>query len=173
MKKYPRTDLAALLERIKAEGPDAPISRAEATALIASRTMDSHDTLRCARNRVGMQLDRAIERGRAGCDVCSGGISPLPAGNFTADELGRWANIQYDNKFSDVPHKSRVSRAACVERVGVGATTTANALPGDVPRAHAMILQLLAEKQLAESNALRAIEARNRALGMRFAKKTK
>lgn len=173
MKRYAKIDVAALLERIKAKGPDAPISRSEATALIASRTMDARDTVRSARNRVGVQLDRAIDLGRAGRDIFSGGISPLPAGNFTADELGRWANRRYENKFSDMPRKPRDCNTACCENMELGAEPKAASLPGDVAHAHAMILQLLAEKEMTESKLLRAIKERNRALGARFTQTTK
>lgn len=173
MKRHAKIDVAALLERIKAEGPDAQISRAEATALIASRTMDARDTLRGTRNRVGVQLDRAIAFGQAGYDIFTGGITRQSSGRFTADELGCWANRRYDNKFSDMPSKSRVCRVKCGDNIRLGTGTRTAFLPGDVARAHAMILQLLAEREMEKSKLLRAIEARNRALGARFAKTKK
>ena len=168
MKRRAKIDVEALLERIKTEGPDAPISRAEATALIASRTMDPRDTLRSARNRVGVQLDRAIDQGRAGHDIFSGGIKTLPSGGFAADELGRWANRRYENRFSDMPRKPRACNTAPRESIGMGADSGTVLLPGDVARAHAMIMQLLAERELEKSKRLRAIGERSRALGARF-----
>jgi len=168
MKKRAKIDVGALLERINAEGPDAPVSRAEATALIASRTMDARDTLRSARNRVGVQLDRAIALGQAGHDVFSGGITPLPGGRFTADELGRWANRKYHGKFNDMPRKSRDCNIACCENLSMGSEMKPTFIPGDVPSLQEMVLRLLAENALAESKLLRAIEERNRALGARF-----
>lgn len=174
MKKHAKIDVAALLERIKTEGADALVSRAEATALIGSRTMDAHDTLRSARNRVGIQLDRAIVLGLAGYDVFSGGIASLPGGVFAADELGRWANRRYEGKFSDMPRKPRDCNVTCRENIGLKEEVTrADLLPGDVELAHAMIMQLRAQNALAESKLLRAIEERNRALGARFAQTKK
>jgi hypothetical protein len=168
VKRHTKVDVAALLERIKAEGPDAVISRAEATALIASRTMDARDALRSARNRVGVQLDRAIAFGEAGHDISTGGITLLPRGGFTADELGRWANRRYNGKFSDMPGKPRAFNDECHENLSFGAEPSTVLLPGDVARAQAMILELLAEIEEAKSKEQRAIEARNRALGERF-----
>lgn len=68
-----------------------------------------------------------------------------------------------------MPRKPRDCNIACRENMGIGAGTRTAFLPGDVARAHAMILQLLVEREMAESKLLRAIEERNRALGARFA----
>ena len=171
MKRHAKIDVAALLERIKAKGADALVSRAEATALIASRTMDARDTVRGARNRVGVQLDRAIDHGRAGYDIFSGGISPQPDGTFTADELGRWANRRYDNKFSDMPHAPRTVDCDCRETLGFAAKPDVILLPGNLERAWTTILQQRAENEELKSKQEQA--ARNRALGARFAKTKK
>ena len=163
--------MTALLDRIKEAGPDAPVSRAEATALIAPRTMDGRDTVRGARNRVGVQLDRAIIGGRTGHDIFSGGISPRPDGTFTADELGRWANRRYDNKFSDIPRKPRAVDCDCRETLELGAKPNTALLPGDKPGLQALVLRLHAEIEEFNFRERRLKEMLDRALGARFATK--
>jgi hypothetical protein len=98
-----RIDADAVLARIQAEGPDALLTRGEAAALVAARTMDAHDWRKTVRNRVAMQLDRAAQLGKEGVDVFSGGISRLPDGRMTADELRRWATRKYGPVFEDLP----------------------------------------------------------------------
>ena len=143
--KISRIDAGAVLARANEDGPDGLLSRGEAAALIASRTMRPHDEVQVARNRVGMQMDRAARRGAQGFDLFEGGLARLFDGRVTVDELRRWATVKYGNKFDDLPMKSRSFRAKINEglgfRVGGGAVT----LPGTIEQLLALVHSMLDE----------------------------
>ena len=105
-----KIDAEAVLERVLREGPDGLLTRGEAAALIASRVRGPHDTDRTARNRIGMMLDRASDRG--GAAHC-GGLARLPDGRFTVDEIAYWAISHFLGEFTDLPNRSRTIRDRC------------------------------------------------------------
>lgn len=153
-------DLDVVLSRIQAQGADALLTRGEAAAIVAARTMDSHDTVRTARNRVAMQMDRSAAVGE---DVTAGGLARTKGGRVTADELARWAVGKFAGEFDDLPTKPRLAPAKSLERLRMGGgSCTGHVLPATVEACHSLILQL--HNQLAQAflELARATEERKR-----------
>ena len=171
--KIPRIDADAVLARIQAEGPDALLTRGEAAALVAARTMGAHDTRQTARNRVGMQLDRAAKRGREGHDIFTGAISRLTDGRMTADELRRWGNAEYGPIFNDLPRGApRGVLVNCVENVNLaGQGPDAFMVPGDPVRKDEMIHRLHAALNDLKAAAVADEAERRRKLAARLNRK--
>ena len=169
----PRIDADAVLARIQAEGPDALLTRGEAAALVAARTMDAHDAWESSRNRVGMQLDRAAELGKRGVDILTGGISRLPDGEMTADELRRWACRKYGSIFEDLPRGApRQCFARLEDEFGLGAQVPdIFVLPADPARKDELIGCLRAELNQLKADAAAAKAERNRKLAARLNRK--
>lgn len=166
-------DADAVLARIQAEGPDALLTRGEAAALVAARTMKVRDSQETARNRVGMQLDRAAQLGREGVDVFSGGISRLPDGRMTADELRRWGTRKYGPIFDDLPRGApREAPVHCTETINlVGQVPDVFMVPGDPARKDEMIYRLHAALKDLEAAAIAAEAERKRSLAARLNQK--
>lgn len=166
-------DADAVLARIQAEGPDALLTRGEAAALVAARTMKVRDSQETARNRVGMQLDRAAQLGREGLDVFSGGISRLPDGRMTADELRRWGARKYGSIFDDFPRcLPREVPTRCDETFNVGSEVPdVFMVPGDPARKDELIHRLHAALKDLGAAAIAAEVERKRELGARLNKK--
>ena len=169
----PCIDADAVLGRVQAEGPLALLTRGEAAALVAARTMRVHDSQDTARNRVAMQLDRAAQLGNAGVDVFSGGISRLPDGRMTADELRRWGAGKYGPIFDDFPRcLPREVPTRCDETFNVGGEVPDVFLvPGDPARKDEMIHRLHAALKDLEAAAIAAAVERKRNLAERLNKK--
>ncbi len=151
-----RVDENKVIERVMREGPCSLLTRGEATALIAMRTMHNRDDRRSARNRIGGQLRRSID---VSSDVATGGLSRRSDGRFTADEITRWAKRRYPGVFDDLPTKPR--------EVFVHLTDTANAadsilqefMPGDPEQRRRLIEQLRAKiRQLEAAYERREVE---------------
>ena len=166
-------DPNTVLARIQAEGPNALLTRGEAAALVAARTMDAHDSRETARNRVGMQLDRAAQLGREGVDVFSGGISRLPDGRMTADELRRWGIRKYGSIFADLPDGGpRQVPTNCTETLSLGGKVPEIFMvPGDPERKDEMIYRLHAELQELAAAAVAEEAERKRKLAARLNRK--
>jgi len=154
MSRNKRIDLEVVLARINHEGPGALLTRGEVAALIASRVMDDHDSVRSARNCVGMKLDRSRERGE---DVCEGGLACRPDGRFTVDEIARWANREYPGIFADLPTMPRSGYVSVTEELSMGQLVKDDALPGSVEACHELIKQMRAahDRLLADTQAER------------------
>ena len=163
----------AVLARIQAEGPLALLTRGEAAALVAARTMRVHDSQDTARNRVAMQLDRAAERGSEGHDVFSGGISQLPDGRVTADELRRWGAGKYGPIFDDFPRcLPRGVSTHCDETFNLGGEVPdVFMVPGDPLLKDEMIHRLHKALKDLGAAAIAAEVERKRELGARLNKK--
>lgn len=162
-------DLDALNLRIGREGAVALLTIAEATALIASRTIDSRDDERSARNRVRMQIGRAIKLGLRDPIPPEDGscLVPRADGRIAIDELIRWATVLHGDKFADMPRKPRVLRVRVCDGMGLGAKGNAVRLPGlpelkdaEIKRLHAEVCRLMEES--AEKEVRRKAELASR-----------
>jgi hypothetical protein len=141
MSRNKSVDLDALIERIKKSGAKTKLTRGEAAALIAHRTMDKHDNPRGAKNRIAMSLMRASARES---EVALGGIETLADGRYAVDEIARWAKKQFGDLFSDLPTESRVFAVRICEGIGMKSGTSEARLPGSLDESHELILSLLA-----------------------------
>lgn len=162
-------DLDALNLRIGREGAVALLTIAEATALIASRTIDSRDDERSARNRVRMQIGRAIKLGLRDPNPPEDGscLVPRADGRIAIDELIRWASVAHGDKFGDLPRKPKVFRERVCDGMGLGAKGNAVRLPGlpemkdaEIKRLHAEVCRLMEES--AEKEVRRKAELASR-----------
>ncbi|HEX7371122.1 MAG TPA: hypothetical protein VF284_12665 [Rhodanobacteraceae bacterium] len=104
-------DLNKVLARIKQAGPSTLLTTLEATALVAGLTKDQHDTTRTARNRVRMQLRRALTASAHMREPPEDGTCLVadPRGRVRVDELTRWAALKHGiDRFEGLPRKGRV-----------------------------------------------------------------
>ena len=162
-------DALTVFERILREGADAPLTRGEAAALVATRIKGPSETDRAVRNRIAMQMDRSLAQGD---DYMTGGLARLPDGRFTADEIARWAMLHHGNEaFADLPIKSRSVKETLVDKLEFTGRISTETLPGSIPASHAEIMRLRAElrmflEQESKNHRDRALE-----LAARFKKK--
>lgn len=84
MSRNMKIDAKVVLARVLQEGHEGLLTRGEAAALIASRTRDARDSERTARNRAGMVLDRACERGSV---LHHGGLPRQADGRFRVNDV--------------------------------------------------------------------------------------
>ncbi|MGB4858869.1 MAG: hypothetical protein WBP11_06020 [Dokdonella sp.] len=153
-------DDAAVFQRIVSEGPGAQLSRGEAAAVIAAR-LPSEGNVRGMRNRVAMRLDAALKRGR---DETGCGLVSLEDGNFTADEIGRWAKRTFGPLFADFPTKSRTVYDSAEVTVIASATCSKDVLPGNIDRCHELIQELRLELRSMKEQQVRKEEERKQEL---------
>lgn len=142
MPRGAKIDAGAVLTRALREGPDALLTRGEATALIASRVKDEHDNDRSARNRVGTQMDRASGTGRA---AHQGGLARLADGRCTVDEIAYWANINYPGVFKDLPCRLRVVTELCSDSFSAADSLVGEVTPGNLKECQKLVGQLREE----------------------------
>lgn len=150
--------------------PTTYLTRGEAAALVAARTMDPHDTVRTARNRVAMQMDRSAANGD---DASVGGSARTEDGCVTVDELARWTLRVYPGVFSDLPLKGRNFREKLRDGFAFSESSDPQVLPGSIDACHAQIRAFLAEKKAREAEVIRAHEEYKRELAARFNGKKK
>lgn len=170
MKRGQGISPALVLARVLDQGPDAVMSRGEAAAVIAARVVQPGESVRAARNRVGMQLDRSRNRST---DVTRNGLAALPEGGFLADEISRWGRREYPGQFDDLPIKARVVLERISETIRVTASPSAEVLPGTIERCHTLIQSLQAELAKAIEKFEQAEIERRHELGERFKRGTK
>ena len=91
--RHPHVELDTVLRKIRAGDGSTWLTRGEASALIASRTLGAYDCESVARNRVGMQLDRAQDPGG---DFEKWDLPGFGHGRFTVDTIKRWAEAKFD-----------------------------------------------------------------------------
>jgi hypothetical protein len=153
-----KVDANAVLARVLGRGPDALLTRGEAAALLASRVMDSHDSERTSRNRIGMMLDRAAD---------CGDLARLPDGRYAVDEIAHWAMSNFSGEFTDLPNRPRTTFASLCDGFGMEGPSDCEGTPGDsegrltlIEQLREQIRQLKAEKDRAEIERHRELVAR-------------
>ena len=144
-----KIDAEAVLGRVMKEGPDALLTRGEAAALLASRVKDKRDTERTARNRIGTQLDRACERGDA---AHHGGLARMADGNYLADEIAYWANLNYPGVFRDLPCRPRHIIEVCNDSFAASDSLWSETTPGSLEGRLVLIEQLREQIRQSEVN---------------------
>lgn len=160
-----------VIDRVLREGADSLLTRGEAAALIADRVADRFDSVRTARNRVAMQLDRARARG---VDVLRGGLRVLPDGRYTADEIVVFARCKYGaDRFDDLPHSERGSMLIKLPPLvgflkGAGG---AEPLPQSLELCHARIQELVTKTTDLQAKVEKLTQALNKERAKRFLKK--
>lgn len=157
-------DDAAVFQRMVSEGPDAQLTRGEVAAVVAAR-LPSDGNVRGMRNRVAMRLDAALKRGldETGC-----GLVCLEDGNFTADEIGRWAMRTFGPLFADFPTKSRTVYDFAEATATASTTCSPHVLPGNIDRCHELIQQLRLELRGMKEEQARKEKERKQELASRF-----
>ncbi len=165
MKRNKSVDLDALMQRIQAEGAKCLLTRAEAAALVATRTMDKHDSPRGAKNRIAMKLKRAEAKGT---DFVTGGIETSADGGYTAHEIRRWATRLFGELFNDLPVEGRVFSVSINENIRMTTGTDHVRLPGSLDESHRDILDLRAQLARALENFWNMESARRLNLHARF-----
>lgn len=156
-----RVDAVAVLARVLHGGPDALLTRGESAALIASRVRGAHESERTARNRVGMMLDRACDRG--GAAHC-GGLARRPDGRYTVDEIAYWTISNFPWEFMDLPCRPRAVDANSHGVFSMGDFAECEVTPGDLGGCLALIEQLRAQIAGLQADQLRAVAAYKRQL---------
>lgn len=162
-------DADVVLARVLREGADGLLTRGEAAALIASRLNDGRDTEKTARNRVGMRLDRAGERGR---DVQGGGgLARTPNGGYTVDEIARWAREAYPGVFDDIPIKPRQQEMTWRETASLGSSMQYEVTPGNLEECQRLVKDLREQLRLKNAEQVSAEAERKRKLVSNFKRK--
>jgi hypothetical protein len=154
-----KVDAQAVLARVMREGPDAVLTRGEAAALLASRLMDSRDSERTARNRIGTKLDRAADRGD---------LARLPGERYTVDEIAYWTISVFPWQFADLPCRPRTLDANPRNGFLMGDFTECVVTPGDLEGCLALIEQLRAQIGELQEDQRRAVAAHRRQLAENF-----
>ena len=154
MPRNPKVDAKAVLARVLQEGPDGLLSRGEAAALIASRTRDAHDSESTARNRAGMVLDRACERGSV---LHHGGLPRQADGRFRVNDVAYLAQCKFPDLFTDLPCRPQEVLASLHDGFALGDSIEHEHTPGDLKECQKLvealrtqIKQLHAEREHAE-----------------------
>jgi hypothetical protein len=168
MKRNKSVDLDALMQRIQAEGAKCLLTRAEAAALVANRTMDKNDSPRGAKNRIAMKLKRAEAKGT---DFVTGGIETSADGRYTVHEIRRWAARIFGELFNDLPVEGRVFSVKINDGIRMSSGTDHERLPGSLDESHRDILDLRAQLGRALENFRNMESARRQDLYARFGKK--
>lgn len=160
-----KVDTDVVLARAMREGADGLLTLGEAVALIASRLTDAHDCDATARNRVRMQLDRALKHGGA---VHCRGLASLPDGRFTVDEIVNWAIIRFPGKFSDLPHRPREILLEISDGFQIGSSLDSETTPSDSVGRLTLIDALREEIRELQAEAERAEAQRKQRLADNF-----
>lgn len=147
-RRHTRIDADAVFARVQREGQHALLTFGEATALLAARLMDEHDTARTARNRVAMQLNRAC-RGAAGA---SSGVKLVRVadGRFEVVDIAQWARGLRMHRIKDVPARlmdlprpePRPFDQALHDTIRMQDVLHVEVIPGDIVACQALVAQL-------------------------------
>lgn len=143
MARNKRINLEALTARIHVQGAGARLTRGEAAALIASKVKRENESVRAARNRIGMQLDRSHEQG---ADALHGGLSIGPDKKYIVQEIKRWANHQerYPGVFEWLPHIPGEIPTRLASGMGFAAGLQHEVLPRTLEECHAELRRVYA-----------------------------
>lgn len=129
--------------------------------------MRPNDHDRGARNRVGLQLDRASVRD----SNSDRGLARAADGRFEVGEIARWAGRKYGHqRFADLPRKPRLLPFSGSETVGVRASADPECLPGTLAECHDRVLELLALVEELRQEKIRARRQHVLELSARFDK---
>ncbi len=156
-----KVDADAVLARVLREGPDALLTRGDAAALIAARVKDPHDSDSTARNRIGGMLDRASERGGA---ANGGGLTRLPDGRYTVDEIAYWTISNFPWQFMDLPCRPRTVNASTDDGFSMSDYIECEVTPGDLEGCLALIKELRQQIGELQADQHRAVAAYKRQL---------
>lgn len=159
MLRNSKIDAEAVLAHVLREGPDGLLNRGEARALIASRVMDASDSPYTARNRVGMMLDRASERGG---QPCHGGLTRRPDGCFTVNEIAHWTEFKFPGVFADLPRRPPVVELSLSDVFGGKDSFEGEHMPGTLEECQELIEYLRPKSKHDVANQLLADLARKR-----------
>ena len=155
----------AILTRVLREGPDGLLTRGEATALISPRIIDARDTGQTARNRVGMMLDRARDRGGY---PCQGGLTRRPDRCFTVDEIAHWTEFKFPGIFADLPRRPAVVELSLRDGFGVETSVEGEHMPGTLEECQELIESLRSKRKQDFAEQFRAVLARKREVTSRL-----
>lgn len=146
MSRNMKIDAKVVLARVLQEGPDGLLTRGEAAALIASRTRDARDSERTARNRAGMVLDRACERGS---ELHHGGLPRQADGRFRVNDVAYLARCKFPDLFTDLPCRPLEVCLSIHDGFFAGDPVEHEATPGNLKECQALVEALRAQiKQL-------------------------
>lgn len=170
MKRGKGTDLGAVLARISKEGLATLLTKGEAAAVIAARTMDRNDSVRGARNRVATRIDRAVKSGK---HSSNGGLEQRADGRFEIGNIVFWAQIKYSHAAvtglpEDPKHHWGILNAVLPE---LQCRMVGYSLPSDVKECHAVILDLHERIRQMEERSEEKAKARKAEIYSRLKKK--
>ena len=145
MARNHKIDAKALLAIVRLRGPDFPVTRGEAAALVTELADTPDRDVYEFRKRIATKMDRASMQSTSRARTPR--LSRQHDGSVRVGDVVKWAEAVLGRTFADLPHDPpRSVLLAGTGRVSVSSGNAgAQVLPGSLSQCHELILSLYAE----------------------------